>query len=148
MFDPTSPGIDEFTEAQIWMRAQLLNSSRVTAIFGDRIMAHPAPRDLTVYPILTYDALFAQPDVHLVGGNILWSVVPFTVRGIVDGLDQMRLQEGVAAIHDALHNQWGTTDNATVWCVRDKPFYMVELSDTIHYLHKGGMYLCTVRPFE
>jgi hypothetical protein len=143
---PTDPGIDEITEAQIWLRARLLASNAVVAEFPTYIGSHPAPRALTTYPILTLDPQPPTPDTNVVGVGILWANIPFIIRGIVDGNDQMRLSAGVAAVHNALHQQSGTTANAQVWCYRHKPFYMYELSDGISYIHKGGIYFCQVRP--
>jgi hypothetical protein len=142
----TEVAIDEVTEAQIWIQARLLGSSAVVAAFPNYIGVHPAPRALATYPILTIEPQITTPDTHVIGAGILWANVSFLVRGIVDGDDPLPLQAGVVAIHAALHQQYSTTANAQIWCWRHKPFYMYELSDTLSFLHKGGIYLCQVRP--
>jgi len=148
MFSSDETPIDEVTEAQIWIQQQLEASSAVLAAFPAYIGPHPAPRSLVTYPILTHDPQVPAADTRVIGASVLWANIPFLVRGITDSNDPLPLQAGVVAIHAALHKKYGTTANAQVWCYRLKPFSMSELSNTLIYLHKGGIYLCEVRPIS
>lgn len=139
--------IDPVTEAEIYLQSVLSAHSGVTAVFGNRIYAHPAPRtdqsgNLVEYPILTYTYLNSDDDLMLVGATTFWSTLRFLVRGITDTNNQLALRDGVAAIYEALHATSGYTNNATISaCYRSKPFSMPEVTNSIHYIHRGGEYI-------
>lgn len=138
--------IDPQTEAEIWLQSTLSAAAPVVAVFEDRITTHPGPRGAE-YPRLTYTCLTPMDSLLLVGTDIFWDSMRFIVRGIIEGDDRTILRPGVIAIQDAIHGKWGGTDNAyIVSCVRVRPYYMFEMSDSIGYTHIGGEYLIRLRP--
>lgn len=138
--------IDPITEAEIWLRATLLASDAVTAVYGNKITTHPGPRALG-YPILTFFCLTPENDLMLVGTDILWAELRFVVRGITEGDDRLVLRPGVVAVQEALHGKYGYTDNAyIVSCTRIRPFSMHEMADSKDYYHLGAEYNIKIRP--
>jgi hypothetical protein len=146
-----TPVYDVITEAEIFIRARLLASSAVTAVFSTRVFTNPGPRynpDHTpvTYPILTYEFLYPTGDLILVGADRLWSSLRFLVRGIAEGNDSLGVGAGAAAIYNALHATSGYTANGAVIssCIHDRPYKEVEVLSSTQYIHVGGEYLIDI----
>jgi hypothetical protein len=139
--------IDPITEAEIYIRTALMDNPTLVSIFSSFIGTHPGPRresDGTplTYPILTYTHIGGFSDTILVGGETFQSRLRFLIRGITDTNDQMLVSPGVVEIQRALHFTSGYTDNATISaCYRDKPFKMIEITNSAEYIHLGGEYI-------
>lgn len=138
--------INEINEAQKWLYSMLTANATVVSTFGTNVGANPLPRDKG-FPRLTYNCFTPQDDLLLVGTGIFWAGLRFVVRAIVEGNDTLDVDAGLEAMHDSIHGQYGfTTDAYIVSCVRVRPYYLHEMSDSIEYTHIGGEYLIRIRP--
>ena len=137
-------GIDPTGEAEIWLQDMLSSDAGVTAVFGDRIFRHPAPRT-TTEPFLTYDLYYAMPDTRVVGETTIWSTVRYLIRGWTSGNNDNDLIRGAKAVYDAVHGKFGATTNADiVSCIRDRPVSEVQELNSIQHLYRGAEYVIQI----
>lgn len=142
--------MDVISEAEVWIRQTLLDNPNIVTVFGQRVFSHPGPRynqdDTRVqYPICTYEFMYPQPDLRVVGAERFWSEIRFLVRGIMKGNDATTLGAGAAAIFESLNGAWGSTDGAIITsCVQDRPYKDIEILVSTQYIHLGGEYVIQI----
>jgi hypothetical protein len=110
---------------------------KLAALVGGRVYSGIAPATAT-YPLIVFQVQSPGADVTVIGGERIWADPLFLVRAVGKSASWSSVSATADAIDVALHN---TSGGAVVWCRRESPFSLIEVTDAgIQYRHLGGLY--------
>jgi hypothetical protein len=137
--------INETTRAERWIRTILLSDPTIAGIVGARVYAEVAPSGATE-PFVVMQFLGSPDAIYGNDNTIIWQKLAYIVKAITKGNSSSSLQTLVDRINTVLHAQrGGTADAAIDYCIRRKPFKMVDPQGHDLYQHLGSEFELAVR---
>lgn len=136
--------MSETTTVETWLYSVLSNDVTLSGLVGGRIYGYVAPEGAT-FPLVIYQFQGGR-DVAGVGATRIMTSGVWVVKGVDCETSFTALKAIADRIDALLHKSSGSVaDGQVLACVREEPFSLVEVIDSVQYRHLGGMYRVLVQ---
>lgn len=138
--------INEVPRIHRWLRTILAADSTLSSAVGGRFYRGHVPENGSL-PAVVFSVLGFGSDLMESGPNRIWAKATVLVKVIGETNSDATVQTAADRIDAVLHAaRGGTADIAVDYCIRRKPFYMVDTSVLNKvFVHLGGEYELAAR---